>query len=170
MLRLPSSVAKFALTCLTLGLLTGCGIFGTSRPSTDNRDQLSRNPPNSANSQEATSSVVPLVPGHSEHRPHFSSIEIEWLVPAVPVDGFVISYGFGDEPLTNRVTVPISELKQIEDHERGPIYRYFLNEIPRNREIRVAISSYLRTSISEPSPTQVVPINEQTVISKKQDL
>jgi len=170
MLRLHSSVAKFALTCLTIGLLTGCGIFETSRSSTDNRDQLSRNPSDSSNSQKSTSSEVPLVPGHSEHRPRFSSIEIDWLVPSVPVDGFVVSYGFGDEPLTNRVTVPTSELKQLEDPERGPIYRYFLNEIPRDREIRVAISSYLGTSISEPSPTQVVPINEQTVISKKQDL
>jgi hypothetical protein len=167
MLRLPSSVAKFALTSLTFGLLTGCGIFESSRSSTDNRDELSRDTSNSPNSKEATGSEVSLVPGHSEHRTRFSSIEIDWLVPSVHVDGFVVSYGFGDEPLTNRVTVPTSELKQLDDPERGPIYRYFLNEIPRDREIRVAISSYLGTSISEPSPPRVVPINEQTVISRK---
>ena len=170
MLRLPNTVAKFGVTYLIIGLLTGCGIFGPSQPSTDNRGPLSQNRSDTANFQEATGSVVPLVPGHSEHRQPFSSIEIVWLVPSVPVDGFVVSYGFGDEPLTNRVTVPISELKKLEDPERGAIYRYFLDEIPRDREIRVAISSYLGTSISEPSPTQVVPINEPAVISEKQAL
>jgi len=168
MLRLPSMLAKFALTFLIIGLLTGCGIFAYSGDSGDNREQLSLNPADSASPEEPTSSVVPLVPGQSKHRLRFSSIEIDWLVPSVPVDGFVISYGFEDEPLTNRVTVPISELEQHEDPVRGPIYRYFLNEIPRNREIRVAISSYRGTSISEPTPPQVVPTTEQTAISRKQ--
>ena len=167
MLNLPTAAAKFALTFLIIGLLTGCGIFAHFGDGTDNREQLSLNSSDSANPEEATSSVVPLVPGQSEHRPRFSSIEIDWLVPSVPVDGFVISYGFEDEPLNNRVTVPISELDQHEDPDRGPIYRYFLNEIPRNSEIRVAISSYRGTSISEPSPSQVVPTTKQTAILRK---
>ena len=170
MLNLPRKVAKFTLPCLTIGLLTGCGLFGPFRSGTDDGEQRSQNLFESANSREATSSVVPLVPGHSEHRPRFSSLEIVWLVPSAPVDGFVISYGFANEPLINRVTVPISELDQIEDPERGLIYRYFLNDIPRDREIRVTISSYLGTSISEPSPTEVVPITEEPINSGKQAL
>jgi hypothetical protein len=89
MLRLPSMLAEFALTFLIIGLLTGCGIFAYSGDSGDNREQLSLNPADSASPEEPTSSVVPLVPGQSKHRLRFSSIEIDWLVPSVPVDGFV---------------------------------------------------------------------------------
>lgn len=87
-----------------------------------------------------------------------SDIEVLWEIPSAPVEGFIISYGFGEEEeMTHRVKVRASELNRYEDQRYGFVYRFVLRDIPVDRSLKVVISSFIGDKVSEASKTIVVP-------------
>lgn len=144
------------------GAILGCGVLDPSRPergasSKDNDDSA---PVRHSQSPQANNATVSINPMDRLAKEKSSIIELRWTVPTNPVDGFVVSYGFEDEPLNNRITVPLSQLEREEKTEHGPVYRYLLKDIPRDRELQVSIASYRGENVSLPSPARVIPVNE----------
>lgn len=70
---------------------------------------------------------------------NFDEILLSWKVPDVPVDKFVIYFGFNKEKLDRKIEIPASTLKPAEDPQYGSIYQYYLIDIPTDRNIYVSI-------------------------------
>lgn len=141
-----------------LSVMTGCSLtesIGLSdKQLPQENDDSSESPPG----EQTELSLVPFRRGEKGYRQRYSSVEIAWLIPREPVDGFIIKYDLEEEGASHEVTVPISQLQREEDSAQGPIYLYLLDEIPREREIRFTISSYRGSMVSAPSPLQIVPV------------
>jgi len=86
-----------------------------------------------------------------------SDVEVLWEIPTAPVDGFIISYGYGEEEISHRVKVKATELNRYEDHRYGFVYRFILRDIPTDRSLKVVISSFSGDKVSEASKVIVVP-------------
>lgn len=143
-------------------VMTGCsltesiGLSDKQLPQ-DNHDS-SESPPG----EQTELSLVPLRRGEKGNRQRYSSVEIAWLVPREPVDGFIIKYGLEEEGASHEITIPISQLQREEDSAQGPLYRYLLDEIPREREIHFTISSYRGSMVLLPAPCRLYPLNPLT--------
>lgn len=141
-----------------LTVQTGCSLTGSIGLSDKQLPQESHDSTESPPGEQSELSLVPLRRGEKGYRQRYSSVEIAWLIPREPVDGFIIKYDLEEEGASHQVTVPISQLQREEDSAQGPIYRYLLDEIPQDREIRFTISSYRGSMVSAPSPLQIVPV------------
>lgn len=153
---------KRPLTHLTvatlLTVMTGCSLIESIGLSDKKLPQHNLDSPKSPPEEQGELSLVPLRRGEKGYRQRYSSVEIAWLIPREPVDGFIIKYDLEEGGASHQVTVPISQLQREEDSVQGPIYRYLIDEIPRDREIRFTISSYRGSMVSAPSPLQIVPV------------
>ena len=70
---------------------------------------------------------------------NFDEVLLSWKVPDVPVDKFVIYFGFSKEKLDRKIEIPANSLKPAEDPQYGSIYQYYLIDIPTDRNIYVSI-------------------------------
>lgn len=149
------------LLILATATAPGCGILPSPLPGEKISDVNQRlTEATLSPSPLADNAPVPIVPLEPGLKQRTSTIELRWTIPAVPVDGFVVSYGFENEPLNSRVTVPLTELEREEESEFGPVYRYLLRDLPQDREVRVSIASYRGKLVSEGSLPQLVPVDK----------
>ena len=129
---LPAILLTTALT------ISGCSLF-ESAPARK-----------AAGSEEAAQAFSTLV------QKTMSGISITWEVPSEPTDGFIIRYGEDRNQLAKEVTVLTSDLQEEQDPEAGPVYRYIIKNIPRNKTIFVSIAAFKGGTISDFSE----PMNE----------
>lgn len=69
----------------------------------------------------------------------YDEILLSWKVPTTPVDKFVIYFGFSRQLLDKKVEVAAKDLKESEDPRFGPVYKYYLIDVPVDKTIYVSI-------------------------------
>jgi hypothetical protein len=69
----------------------------------------------------------------------YDEILLSWKVPTSPVDKFVIYFGFSKQLLDKKVEVAAKDLKESEDPRFGPVYKYYLIDVPVDKTIYVSI-------------------------------
>ena len=80
-----------------------------------------------------------------------TDVEILWGIPAQPVDGFVIYYGYEAENLPYQQKVAVGDLGKFEDDKFGFVYRFVLKGIPANKDLKVSIAAISDGKITPPS-------------------
>lgn len=111
-----------------------------------------------AGAEEAAQSFSTLV------QKTISGVSVTWEVPSEPTDGFIIRYGDDRTQLSKEVTVLTSELREEQDPESGPVYRYIIKNVARNKPIFVSIAAFKGGTISDFSE----PTNENSKASPQQ--
>jgi hypothetical protein len=124
MKKLLSLIAIAALT-----LSSGCSLF-SKEPISD----AGSLPTSQAEIKETTTVSAPPIAGQG--------IEVAWKIPSDPVDGYIIRYGATPDSLPNEVRVSIIEIREEQDPELGPVFRYLIKGIPDTRRIYVSIAAF----------------------------
>ena len=118
--------------------LSGCSLF-------------ERAPGNkAAGAEQAAQALSTLV------KKTISGVSITWEVPSEPTDGFIIRYGDDRTQLSKEVTILTSDLREEQDPEAGPVYRYIIKNVPRDKQIFVSIAAFKDGTVSDFS----LPTNE----------
>lgn len=68
-------------------------------------------------------------------------LEVLWKIPAEPVDGFVLRYGFSREALTEEVVLKVDDLEKADDPDFGFVYRHILKNVPPSKRVFVSLAS-----------------------------
>jgi hypothetical protein len=76
-------------------------------------------------------------------------VEVTWEVPSEPTDGFVIRYGEDKTRLLKEVIVASSELREENDPQYGPVYRYTIKDVTHDRSIFVSIAAFRGDTVSD---------------------
>jgi hypothetical protein len=75
-------------------------------------------------------------------------IEVTWETPSEPVDGFIIRYGSSPSSLTKEVTISSADIREVNDPEYGPVYRYLIRDVESSKKLFVSIAAVKGQSIS----------------------
>ena len=86
-----------------------------------------------------------------------TTIEVLWVVPKDPVDGFIIYYGYDRSDLRFMEKVYTSDIETVDDGQFGHVHRYALENVPPQKAMFVAISAFNGEQISERSPVFEIP-------------
>jgi hypothetical protein len=78
-----------------------------------------------------------------------TGIEVTWEIPSEPVDGFVIRYGEDKAKMTKEATILRSELREEQDPQYGPVYRYVLRDISSESPVYVSVAAFKGDIISD---------------------
>lgn len=97
------------------------------------------------------------VPNQELDLPHFSSVEVLWTVPSVPVDRYTIRYGASADSLTISKTVEVAHLEIINDAHLGSVFRYVLEGVPAKESVFVSLIAHRGDDSSMPSKAFEVP-------------
>lgn len=81
-----------------------------------------------------------------------SGVEVLWEIPAEPVDGFVIRYGYDRASLLQEKKVSASQLERFEDARFGFVYRFVLKDVEPNKPVFVSLTAFNGSKLSAPSP------------------
>ena len=148
------------LVCLIFGI-TGCsflerntvGLFSDENKTTveaGSPDGASATPVAPTEKQPTPPREVPI---SAYQRPGLGSekIELTWKIPSEEVDGFVIHYGFDRQKLGSEIQVKVEDLEQYDHPQYGPVYRYYLENLPKTKTAYVAISALKDSYVSNPS-------------------
>jgi hypothetical protein len=76
-------------------------------------------------------------------------LQVTWQVPSEAVDGFIVRFGERPDSLKQEKRVPIDSLKQDDDPEFGPVYRYTIADIPADSSLYVSVAAYKGDRLSE---------------------
>ena len=128
------------ISVVALAVLSGCSLF--SKETSDAAGSL---PTSQAEIKESATVSSPPIAGQG--------IEIAWKIPSDPVDGYIIRYGATPDSLPNEVKVSIIEIREEQDLELGPVFRYLIKGIPDTRRIYVSIAAFKGDVISNFSET-----------------
>lgn len=69
-------------------------------------------------------------------------IEVAWKVPSEPVDGYIIRYGETPESLPHETRVSIIEIREEQDPELGPVFRYLIRGVEGSKRLFVSIAAF----------------------------
>jgi len=69
-------------------------------------------------------------------------IEVAWKVPSEPVDGYIIRYGETPDSLQSEVRVSIIEIREEQDPELGPVFRYLIRGVQGSKRLFVSIAAF----------------------------
>ena len=138
---------------LSLLFLSACSIFNTSGSNIENSQ--GNNPNNnaqvtqSAQVQDNLNNV--LQNNGSFSTLNISDIEILWLIPNEPTEGFILSYGFSENSLDNKIKLMSNELQEVADPVYNKVYRYILKNIPRDKIVYLQLTAFNGNNFSLPS-------------------
>ena len=138
---------------LSLLFLSACSIFNTSGSNIENSQG---NNPNS-NAQVTEAAQVQdnlnnvLQNNGSFSTSNISDIEILWLIPNEPTEGFILSYGFSENSLDNKIKLMSNELQEVADPVYNKVYRYILKNIPRDKIVYLQLTAFNGNNFSLPS-------------------
>ncbi|MEY4701623.1 MAG: hypothetical protein RL326_1810 [Pseudomonadota bacterium] len=76
-------------------------------------------------------------------------VEVTWEAPSEPTDGFVIRYGEDKTRLLKEVIVASSELREENDPQFGPVYRYTIKDVSHDHSIFVSIAAFRGDTVSD---------------------
>ena len=112
---------------------SGCSLFQSSSPE-----------PDSAKLLEEKALV------EAQHAPEApkEGIEVTWETPSEPVDGFIIRYGSSPNALTKEVTISSSDIREVNDPEYGPVYRYLIRDVENVKRLFISIAAVKGQAIS----------------------
>ena len=138
---------------LSLLFLSACSIFNTSGSNIENSQ--GNNPNNNAQVTEA-SQVQDNLNDVLQNNGSFSTsnisdIEILWLIPNEPTEGFILSYGFNENSLDNKIKLMSNELQEVADPVYNKVYRYILKNIPRDKIVYLQLTAFNGNNFSLPS-------------------
>ena len=119
---------------LSLLLVSGCSLFHSSAPNSDSTRILEEKA---------------LV--EAQHAPEApkQGIEVLWETPSEPVDGFIIRYGSSPNSLTKEVTLSATDVKEVNDPEYGPVYRYLIRDVENVKKLYVSIAAVKGQVVSD---------------------
>jgi|LauGreDrversion4_2_1035121.scaffolds.fasta_scaffold05832_8 hypothetical protein len=129
---MTKTLSTLALS-ISLLFASGCSLFQSSSPE-----------PDSAKLLEEKALV------EAQHAPEApkQGIEVTWETPSEPVDGFIIRYGSSPNALTKEVTISSSDIREVNDPEYGPVYRYLIRDVDNVKKLFVSIAAVKGQAIS----------------------
>jgi hypothetical protein len=125
---------KNSLLALLVGAslsVSGCSLF-ESKPSNK-----------AAGAEQAARSLATLV------KKTTSGLSITWEVPSEPTDGFIIRYGDDRAQLSKELVIMTSDLQEEQDAQAGPVYRYIIKNVPRDKQLYVSIAAFKGGTVSD---------------------
>ena len=134
-----------ALLVATSLSVSGCSLF-ESKPTNK-----------AAGAEQAAQSLATLV------KKTTSGLSITWEVPSEPTDGFIIRYGDDRAQLSKEVVIMTSDLREEQDAQAGPVYRYIIKNAPRDKQLYVSIAAFKGGTVSdfsEPTPESSTPAQQ----------
>ena len=116
--------------------------------------------------QSENPSTQEIVPGSkSSSIPDVDSkstkVELIWQMPQDPVDGYLISYGYGKETLDFKLKISADKLEKYQDPKNGFVYRYVLKDVSNTKNLFVAINAYKDNQVSSLSQIMEIPVNKK---------
>lgn len=123
--------ASFLALAISLVLTTGCSLFSG--------DDARRGPARRSEREGFEGLVKKKSVG----------VEVTWEAPSEPTDGFVIRYGEDKTRLLQEVIVASSDLREENDPQFGPVYRYTIKGITHDRPIFVSIAAFRGDTVSD---------------------
>jgi hypothetical protein len=136
----PRFLSRFIALSLSLFLLIGCSSLFNRAPAAGDKRTGDTGVKGARGQVEGSSPVI---------QKKLSGIEVMWEVPSDPVDGFVIRYGEERDKLNREATIFRSELREENDSDYGPVYRYVLRDVPSGSRIFVAVAAFKGEAVSE---------------------
>jgi hypothetical protein len=129
---MTKTLSTLALS-ISLLFASGCSLFQSSSPE-----------PDSAKLLEEKALV------EAQHAPEApkQGIEVTWETPSELVDGFIIRYGSSPNALTKEVTISSSDIREVNDPEYGPVYRYLIRDVDNVKKLFVSIAAVKGQAIS----------------------
>lgn len=121
---------------LSLALLfaSGCSLFQSS--------------PQNVESAKILEEKALVEAQHAPEAPK-QGIEVLWETPSEPVDGFIIRYGSSPNSLTKEVTLSATDIKEVNDPEYGPVYRYLIRDVENAKKLYVSIAAVKGQVVSD---------------------
>jgi hypothetical protein len=161
---------KIIFILLTSSVLISCNLVSSPAKVNSRQEQEKKWRPKKANrtSQETlkiTGKVKPKkvrIESATETKkvkvqdPYLNKVEVSWVVPKINVDGFILNYGFSETVQDKKVKIFVKDLKRAKDEKHGEVYKYILNEVPKEKDVFVRISAFLGEEVSEPSDVMKV--------------
>lgn len=116
---------------LSLSLLSGCSALS---------GKTAQTPDKAADAIKHDPTAVPVIPS--------KGIEVTWEVPGEPVDGFIIRYGDSPTTLSREVTISSTDIREENDPEFGPVYRYLIRDAADAQRLFVSIAAVKGQAVS----------------------
>lgn len=130
---MTKTFSSFALS-LSLLLASGCSLFQSSPRTSDSSKLIEEKA---------------LIEAQSAPEAPKQGIEVTWETPSEPVDGFIIRYGSSPTSLTKEVTLSATDIREVNDPEYGPVFRYLIRDVENSNKLFVSIAAVKGQSVSD---------------------
>ena len=134
---------KSSLIAVLLCALCSCSVFQDSSndPYKEIREQRQKQRTTQPiiNEEETNVKIEDLV---DEEHAALSDVEILWKIPEFKLDGVIIRYGSSPDELTETVSLPIEDIRIVQDPKYGPVMHYIVRDVPINQQIFATITGY----------------------------
>ncbi len=129
------------------------GLFSSERPKTF-AEKNAQHPIKTSAGHVSIEPMATPVPTESP----YSKVELIWAVPPQSVEAFVIYYGTDAATLDQQVKVVVTDLDKYEDPEKGQVFRYVLDNLPKKQSVFFSVAPVSGETVSERSPVvEVTP-------------
>ena len=159
---IPMTYARYGALCGVIVFLGACSFLerntiGLIWPASTQQDSPAPpaapppavQPPQPIDNSVAKVEIQELKPANKQAM--FSNIELIWVIPPEPVDAFIIHYGTSRDNLSETKRVNAQELDKYEDRQKGFVYRYQLDNMPKDKPVFIAVSAAKGENISPAS-------------------
>jgi hypothetical protein len=113
--------------------VSGCSLFHSS--------------PRNSDSAQLLEEKAIVEAQHAPEAPK-QGIEVTWETPSEPVDGFIIRYGASPNALTKEVTISATDIREVNDPQYGPVYRYLIRDVEDAKKLFVSIAAVKGQAVS----------------------
>ncbi len=80
------------------------------------------------------------------------ALEILWQVPTgEPVDSYQLDYGTTQSELSRHIVIPVSSLEKFDHPTYGPVFRYYLRAVPKDKDVYVTLRAENQHGVSDSS-------------------
>ncbi len=128
------------LFCLLLVITFSSCSFFQNKPTTDVNESL--------DTKEQTETIINEKLKNTDNN---SDVEILWLIPDEPTDGFILSYGFSEDKITNDLKLFSDQITVISDPVYKKVYKHILRGFPKNKIIYLQLVAFKNGEFSKPS-------------------
>ena len=155
--------------CLTLILLSGCSFFSLSTftagesPKEEEKALDGAQAATDENTPSETEVVKTNSLGEMDLTKEINTfdaategsggaLEILWQVPTgEPVDSYQLDYGTAQSELSRHIVIPVSALEKFDHPTYGPVFRYYLRAVPKDKDVYVTLRAENQHGVSESS-------------------
>ena len=79
-----------------------------------------------------------------------TDVEILWIPPTDPVDGFVVRYGYSKDDLNETVKIPLAEAEIINDPKHGNVMHYIIRDVAADKKLYITLSIFIGDTVFLP--------------------